>query len=272
MLVNDAINEIIDKYYMLIYNYNNFFFNNIKIYKDIPYLENVFIKGLKLIENIFNISILYVDNLVEIYNLCEKGYVYFIEFMNQININTIEESSFDLTIKDAIIFCYKKTIFLLDNKIAVSPSAECTNKNNVINMYNELSQIINRLFIKYNSYIFSEHYISDELFPQNTKLTKQLSKYNILIHELYKNISTLLNLSNVSSDNPDIIKYLKNINTTIVFSDYLKESNYKMFLEKYINKKLYIKNINFQLVLHKLNIDTLDTISNINSVINYLIC
>ena len=49
MLVNDAINEIIDKYYMLIYNYNNFFFNNIKIYKDIPYLENVFIKGLKLI-------------------------------------------------------------------------------------------------------------------------------------------------------------------------------------------------------------------------------
>lgn len=270
MLVNDAINEIIDKYYILIYNYNNFFFNNIQIYKDMPYLENIFIKGLKLIENIFNISILYLDNLVDIYNLCEKGYIYFIEFMNQININTIEESSFDLTIKDATIFCYKKTIFLFDKKIELTASNDCKNKNNVLNMYNELSQIINRLFIKFNSYIFNDDYISNELSPNNSKLVKQLTKYNVLIHELYKNISTLLNLSNISSDNPDIIKYLKNINITIVFIDFLQESSYRIFLEKYINKKLYIKDVNYQLVLNKLNIDTLDTTNNINSVINYL--
>jgi len=235
-----------------------------------PYLENIFIKGLKLIENIFNISILYLDNLVDIYNLCEKGYIYFIEFMNQININTIEESSFDLTIKDATIFCYKKTIFLFDNKIKLTTgNNEC--KNNVLDMYNELSQIINRLFIKFNSYIFNVDYINIELIPNNTKLAKQLTKYNVLIHEIYKNITTLLNLSNISSDNPDIIKYLKNINITIVFIDFLQESSYRMFLEKYINKKLYIKDVNYQLVLNKLNIDTLDSTNNINSVITYLV-
>ena len=32
------------------------------------------------------ISILYLDNMNDVFNLCEKSYIYFIEFINQLSI------------------------------------------------------------------------------------------------------------------------------------------------------------------------------------------
>ena len=109
MIISENVIEILTKYLLTVNNYNKFFFKNLSIYKDSNFIKNLYIKGLLLIYNIFNISLLYLDSLSDIYNLCEKGYVYFIEFVNQINIsNSFESNSFELTLKDAIIFSYKK--------------------------------------------------------------------------------------------------------------------------------------------------------------------
>ena len=119
------INDVISKYNNLLINYNKFFFNNIISYKNNNLSKSIFIKGINLIENIFNISFLYLDNLGDIYNLCEKSYIYFIEFINQINISNNIENNIDLTIKDAIIFCYKKTILNFENNVNSNNNINC---------------------------------------------------------------------------------------------------------------------------------------------------
>ena len=146
-MIYSNINDIISKYNNLLINYNKFFFNNIISYKNNNLSKNIYIKGINLIENVFNISFLYLDNLGDIYNLCEKSYIYFIEFINQINISNNIENNIDLTIKDAIIFCYKKTILNFENNVI--------NKNNNINciILNKITcyiKIINNLNIIYS--------------------------------------------------------------------------------------------------------------------------
>ena len=146
-MIYSNINDIISKYNNLLINYNKFFFNNIISYKNNNLSKNIYIKGINLIENVFNISFLYLDNLGDIYNLCEKSYIYFIEFINQINISNNIENNIDLTIKDAIIFCYKKTILNFENNVI--------NKNNNINciILNKITRyikIINNLNIIYS--------------------------------------------------------------------------------------------------------------------------
>ena len=114
MIISENIIEILTRYLLTVNNYNKFFFKNISIYKNSNFIKNLHIKGLLLLNNIFNISLLYIDSLVDIYNLCEKGYVYFIEFINQININnSYESNSFELTLKDAVIFSIKKLFLQL---------------------------------------------------------------------------------------------------------------------------------------------------------------
>jgi len=144
MIISENIVEILTRYLLTVNNYNRFFFKNISIYKDTNFLKNLHVKGLLLINNIFNISLLYLDSLVDIYNLCEKGYVYFVEFVNQINItNSFESNSFELTLKDAVIFSYKKTIFTFDNTIQTCISN--TNKFK-LKIINTIISIINKQF------------------------------------------------------------------------------------------------------------------------------
>ena len=134
MIISENIIEILTKYLLTINNFNKFFFTNITLYKNNKLLENLYIKGIILINNIFNISLLYLDSLVDIYNLCEKGYIYFIEFINQINItNSSENNSFELTLKDAIIFSYKKTIFNIETTVSTDISEFNNFKHNIIN-------------------------------------------------------------------------------------------------------------------------------------------
>ena len=118
-MINSNTIDIINKYNNLLINFNNFFFNNIIIYKNKFLLKNINIKGINLIENVFNISFLYLDNLGDICNLCERSYIYFIEFINQINISNNIENNIDLLFKDAIIFCYKKTILNFENNLII---------------------------------------------------------------------------------------------------------------------------------------------------------
>jgi len=119
MKITENIVEILTRYLLTINNYNQFFFKNISLYNNTNIIKNLHSKGVMLIHNIFNISLLYLDSLVDVYNLCEKGYIYFVEFINQINItnSSYETNSFELTLKDAVIFSYKKTIFTFDTNI-----------------------------------------------------------------------------------------------------------------------------------------------------------
>lgn len=274
MIISENIVEILTRYLLTVNNYNRFFFKNISIYKDTNFLKNLHVKGLLLINNIFNISLLYLDSLIDIYNLCEKGYVYFVEFVNQINItNSFESNSFELTLKDAVIFSYKKTIFTFDNTIQTSISN--TNKfklkiiNTIISIINNSSIIVNSKI--YNLYNQTE---AQNIFDQEINtITLNLSK---LIKKIF--IATDLNSKQLDV-NQNLFIYLENIS---IFLNFINQ-NYNMlnhlnleefhiniliFIEKYISKKIFQKKIDIFSSIDTDSLKTLEKYENIQPLIN----
>lgn len=132
-------------------NYTKLFYKNMlfRYIANINYLEFIYLKGLFLLKNIY--SLLHFNNSNNINsnetkNILEKAYIYYIEFLIQININS---ANFELTLKDAVLFTYKKTI--LSYKYT-------TNNKNIIqkNLDNNLNSICNIFYIVNNAN-FIEH-------------------------------------------------------------------------------------------------------------------
>lgn len=276
MLISENISEIISKYILTINNFTKFFFNNITVYKNVSYIEILYIKGLTLIHNIYNISLLYLDNLVDIYNISEKGYVYYIEFVNQINLSSNYESNFDLTLKDAIIFSYKKTIFTFDNNIQTTISNNNKFKlkiiNTIISIINNSSIIINsKIYNLYNNQL-NEQYIFDQ---EINLITLNLSK---LIKKIF--IATDLN-SKQYDINHNLSIYLENIsiflNSISLNYNMLDYSNFDefhkniiIFIDKYISKKIFQKKLDIFSSINTDSLKTLEKYENIQPLFNSL--
>ena len=80
--------------------------NNVKL--------NIVTKGIESISHIFTFILLYTKNLELTVYHTKKSYLYYNEFINQIN---DENNSFlKLNSKDAILFIYKKSIFEINKK------------------------------------------------------------------------------------------------------------------------------------------------------------
>jgi hypothetical protein len=153
------------------------------------YLEFIYLKGLFLIKNIYIFlhSINVDTNEIEL--LIEKAYVYFIEFIIQININS---SNFELTLRDAVMFTYKKTI-----------SSYTIRKTNTLtkDFDNNLNILCNIFYITNNlNFIENSDTIQDaEESYINNLITNKLSSIKILetkLLELITNNKDLLELNN----------------------------------------------------------------------------
>ena len=99
MIIDENFNDIVYNYQIVINNYTNFFYNNIHIYQNIDYFEKIYTHGLNIIQNIFNISSIYFNNISDVNTTCEKGYIYFIEFINQLGINNYNDNNIEPFIK-----------------------------------------------------------------------------------------------------------------------------------------------------------------------------
>jgi len=247
------INEIVCKYNNLLMNYNKFFFDNIVIYNKNKLLKNIYIKGLKLIENIFNISFLYLDNFGDVFNLCEKSFIYFIEFINQINISNNLENNIELTIKDAIIFCYKKTILNYENTI-INEKQSSNNNLYIISKYISILNNLNIIFIME---------VYDNFYNDYNNIEKS---YNLLLQSTSKKISIYvkkINNNNILDKSiNNILYFLQVISEYVLNKD---ELNYKLFyniIDKYITKEIYICNDN----IYRLSGDILDSYVNNNEI------
>ena len=275
MIISENIVEILSRYLLTVNNYNRFFFKNISIYKDTNFLKNLHVKGLLLINNIFNISLLYLDSLIDIYNLCEKGYVYFVEFVNQINItNSFESNSFELTLKDAVIFSYKKTIFTFDNTIQTSISN--TNKfklkiiNTIISIINNSSIIVNsKIYNLYNNQTNQLNIFDQEINIVTLNLSKLIKKIFIATDLNSKQLEFNQNLL-IYLDNISIFLNFINQNYNMLNHLNLEEfhKNILIFIEKYISKKIFQKKIDIFSSIDTDSLKTLEKYENIQPLIN----
>ena len=192
--------ENYDEFFKLLKNYTNVFYKNLLIrYINSPnYLEMLYVKGLFLLKNIYILLFFYCENINEIMLISEKAYIYYIEFLIQINLNSM---NLELTFRDAVLFTYKRTL-LSYNKQSTNTIKEKINKelDTYLNILCNIFYLTdNRNFIECNEEQINNTINYIDLFVikkiNNIKqLEKKLKKYfidNINLLEFNNNILQL---------------------------------------------------------------------------------
>ena len=179
------INIYYDEFYKLLKNYTNIFYKNLLFrYNEYPnYLEFIYLKGLFLLKNIYSLLLLYSENISEVVLITEKAYIYYIEFLIQINLINL---NLELSLNDAIIFTYKKTILSYNKEI-----------NNINKLDNNIDYCLNSLcniFYIIDNRNFIKNYTIDEKYC-NLFVTKKINNIN----KLDKKFKSILNCNNIDN-------------------------------------------------------------------------
>ena len=95
----------------IIHHYIIYFFENKETTK--PTIMN---KGIHMLAHIFIILLHYAKNLGLTIHHCKTAIVYYVEYINQIT-DKDDNMFFNLSLKDAIIYVYTKTIYVVPEDI-----------------------------------------------------------------------------------------------------------------------------------------------------------
>jgi hypothetical protein len=222
--------ESYEEFFKLLKNYTNVFYKNMltKYLNNPNYLEMLYVKGLFLLKNIFILLFFYCENINEVLLTSEKAYIYYIEFLIQINLNAM---NLELTFRDAVLFTYKKTLLSYKKQNNTNTIKEKINKDldtNLNILCNIFYLIDNRNFIEYNESITTStnDYINAFVITKINNI-KQLEKK--VKHYLITNIN-LSELNNILLSLRDSVekKIIINLNN---------KSNNK--LNDKLNNKIY---------------------------------
>ena len=207
--LNDNIFDIYNKFTSII---NEFILHILDNNKS----ENVEIElyeGIKTLSHVFKFLILYTKNLeLTIYH-CQRAFYFFIEFMDQMNDES--HSFLQLTIKDAILFVYKKTIYDINDDYRSSYNIEATKEEDLLDIILTIYVEIALLHVKKCK--FEDHklkYLSDE----NEKLIKNINK----IYQKNKNNTTILH-EKMMELNLFINKEVQTFNDITLFDQKMKQ-------------------------------------------------
>jgi hypothetical protein len=232
----DKLSIYIEKYILLINQYLLHFTEDVFI-QDTTYYLYILTKGIECISNIFNFLFLYTKNFDLLYYHCQKSIFYYIEFINQLENN--DYINLKLTIKDAILFVYRKTIFQINEKKNEVKDNESKFLNDLCNICKEINKMYEFQLNQIN-YKINKKEIMNNLTINITKIYKtNANRNNILnIFIFYNNIITkiskfydidyVINVINYVSNK--INKYSDNELENIIY----KNSNFNC-LEKYKN-------------------------------------
>jgi hypothetical protein len=230
--------ELYIDFFNLLKTYTKQFYKNMLFrYINNPnYLEFIYLKGLFLLKNIYSMLLFNCIERNEIKAILEKAYIYFIEFLIQININA---DNFELTLKDAVMFTYKKTIL----------SYKQTKYNNYI-MQKEFDNNLNilcNIFYIVNNVNFIE-YVNNNNNNNNNNQESEDEYCNIFITNKLNAIKTIEN---------KLLKLLTNNNDQQQLNDKILDlrDNMEKTIETLYNDKSHIKN-------NKYNINMLNNIYN----------
>lgn len=231
---------LMNQYILLIKNYILYFNEKLKCkINNNYYLKYLFFKGLNMINNIFKITYCYNQNLEFIFNNCQKGYLLYIEFIEQIN--DIKISYLKLNSKDALLFCYKKTLFDLKknennfNKIDLNEIYNDNTNNNTNNtLLNDYINIYyNLLLLNYFVYILNLDNVNISNLNIINNLFFNIIKFNLNTNNLYK-LNNFINYLDIYKNEYNF----DNINYSNLVLHFIKNiiNNKNLDYEKIINK------------------------------------
>jgi len=211
------MDNIYNEFIHLLKKYSYVFYKNmlIRYINDPNYFEFIYLRGIFLLKNIFIFLYFNCENMNEIISISEQAYIYFIEFLIQININSI---NFELTLKDAIMFTYKKTI-LSYNKDKISSTVKSITNSD---LDNNLNILCNTVYIVNNINII-KCLNKDEKRHENRDEKSDENYANALLANKICNIELL---------EKKILKLISNNKELLGFNQLIL--NIKDIMEKYI--------------------------------------
>jgi hypothetical protein len=186
--ITSMYSDIVLSYCNLINFYVSYAIENMNI-KD----KEIFFTGLNVIQHVFRLILFYTKNL-ELTNFnTQQGIYYYVEYISQITDNE-DNIFFNLSIKDAVIYVYTRTIFEI-KKHFCHPSSE------------DEMLVFQKVTCATNNYKKVLNLASVDLFECEPKVVKE---------KLCKLLSTF---TNVSYDNNDILDnmYTQGYDTSIQF-------------------------------------------------------
>ena len=150
--------------------------------------NSIFFTGLQMTTNVFRIMLYYTKNLELTMYHTRNGIYYYVEYISQIT-DTDDNIFFNLTVKDAIMYVYTRTLFDI-------------NKNNIKN--NSKVEDLDYL----NNYLYFMNLISNIIL--NFNLDSYTNLLNSLINKLREQINKDKNLVLIDKNINDTINYIKN--------------------------------------------------------------
>lgn len=145
-LYNDTLDEqyiaeYVIKYLSVIISFIEYSYHEKSKNKD-GYLNFVVHQGIQTMHHIFLNLLMYTKNIELVFSNLKKAYYYYIEFIQQIKRD--EHQFLKFSVKDAILFVYKKTINDLDDQFIRQHVCDAYNQN-VLNAVEEISVQWNEL-------------------------------------------------------------------------------------------------------------------------------
>jgi hypothetical protein len=200
-----SAHEIIEKYILLINEFLKFILEKIKL-KESNYSKFIIIRCYDTITNVFNIIFLYTKNLDLTFYHCQKGYYYYIEFIEQIS--NIDHVFLQLNSKDATTYVYKKTIFELSNDKDRAQTLPINIKNILENVDEHIKTFKN---------IFE--FIVETLITDNKPFinTEIVEKFKIICQKIFnKNNSKNIHIKKIYNEIEIAnINFLNNLNNSV---------------------------------------------------------
>lgn len=229
----EDVNKFIIGFNKIINNFLENSIENININEE-NYFNHIIFKGINTLTNVFNFLVLYTKNIEIILNACEKSYLYFIEFIGQIGSDS--KGYLQLTVKDATLFVYKKTIFDINNEFKKTFELNYDDKI-ILETINKANKIINL----HRSYLIENIKIIKN--PENFQKIKDVNTTFINTLIMFNNDNILNKLDKFDN----ILEILENFRLKdIEFVNYV-------FLCESLLKKIKKNKINVRNTIIKIN-------------------
>ena len=186
---------IIKKYFVLLNHYIVFCIDNTNIKN-----RSIYNAGLDMMRHVYTLLFLYTKNLeLSVYHTNNAIY-YYLEYMSQIT-DTEDNIFFNLTIKDAVMYVYNRTIFDINKKFKKSN----TKKDCIILKELDVFSLVNT-FLKNVSTIYLNTLILDK-----EKIRNMLDLLLVICLKNREGVNYTLNKTNDNLSYEEIISLLKSV-------------------------------------------------------------
>lgn len=175
----DLLHKCFIKYVTLMNDFLNYGYNNLQ-YSNVNNYKNNMFKGYQTLTHVFKYVILKTYNINFAYEITQKCFLYYIEFITQIN--DTNNYYINLSITDAIFFIYKKSIF-----------KDLDEDKNINNNTTDFLPLLQKLILIHNELLT---YYIDNLNTKNINFAEFTKQIYILTENLL-NIDCVNNINNI---------------------------------------------------------------------------